>query len=393
MKNNLTNNIRLDYLFRFFCNFTIADGIFILFLEQKGLSLWEIGILEGVFHVTSLVTEIPSGALADLLGRKQVLLMSRLCGVISTILMLFGNEVWLLGAGFVFTAWSYNLLSGSEEALLYDSFLELGKEEDYFKTNGRLSFVAEVSQGLGIFIGGFLAKYSYVLCYLAVICTDLLAFICVLFMSEPQFKNKMEKISVKMHFDKSISLIKCNQELRYILVHYSILFAFHTSVFLYSQTYYFGRGFDEGEIGLILLGVCGCTSIGALFSEGIAKILGTYTSYVCAAVLAVGMCFMSSETAWISILGFGIGSMANASLYPLQSKELNMRIPSNQRATVISVSSMVFSMVMIILFPLIGFLANYLDLGQLIFWLGVLLLFYNCFSFIIHNKEAASGRT
>lgn len=379
MNKNLKKNIVLDYLFRILCSFAFVDGIFVLYLRHKGLALWQVGILEGIFHATSLITEIPSGALADLLGRKRALLASRLCGVISSVIMLSTDKMWLLGIGFVFTAWSFNLLSGSEEALLYESFLGLDQEEKYFKTNSRLNFAAEVSNGLGIFLGGFVANYSYSLCYLILIGIDLLAFAVCLFLTEPKIGSNQEKerISVKTHFIRSFELLKGNGELRYILFHYSVLFAFYTSVFFYSQEYYFARGFDEGKIGLILLGVSGCSSIGALFSEKIAKRFGNQTCYMMGILLALGMCVMSAKVNWVSVLGFGISSMANASLYPLQSSELNRRIPSKQRATVLSVSSMCFSVIMILVFPLIGLLADYLGLERIIIVLGLALLIYN----------------
>lgn len=379
MNKKLKNNISLDFLFRFFCNFAIVDGIFILYLAQKGLPLWQIGILEAIFHVASLISEIPSGALADLLGRKQVLLASRLCGIISSCIMIFANHIWMLGIGFVFTAWSYNLLSGSEEALLYDSLLELKSEEKYFKINGKLEFIAEVSQGIAIFLGGFLAKYSYLLCYVILIDIDFVASFIVCRMEEPKVEQERQQVSVKAHFMTCYVLIKDNSKIRYLLIHYSILTAFYTSVFLYSQSYYFAQGFDEAQIGLILLGTSGCASIGALFSEKIAIRFEHYVCYGSGIALALGLLLMSGKVVWISILGFYVGSVANVFLHLQQSKELNKRIPSAQRATVLSVSGMFFSMVMIILFPLIGLFADYIGLSRLILMLGLLLLFYNHF--------------
>lgn len=93
MKDRLSKNIKLDFIFRFFCNFCITDGIFVLFLTKKGMSLWQIGILEGIFHATSIITEIPSGALADLLGRKKVLMASRLFGIFSSLIMVSADSM------------------------------------------------------------------------------------------------------------------------------------------------------------------------------------------------------------------------------------------------------------------------------------------------------------
>lgn len=386
MNDRLHRNIRLDFIFRFFCNFCIADGIFVLFLVKKGLSLWQIGILEGIFHAASIITEIPSGALADLLGRKKVLIASRISGIVSSLLMVFTDSMWLLGICFVFSAWTFNLVSGSEEALLYDSFLGMGQEERFFKTNSRLNFVTELSQGLALLAGGYLAEISYTLCYGMIIGTDTLALLTCLFMEEPENLNKC--VSVKKHFITSYDLIKGNKKLQFVLFHYAVLFAFHTSVFLYSQEYYHSRGLSEGRIGLILFALCGCNSIGALLSEKISKVLGKRASVITGAISAAGLILMWHSYVPLSVLGFGINSMANATLYPLQSNELNKMIPSEQRATIISVSSMCFSVIMIILFPLMGYLADDMGMAKVILGVGVILLLYCVFqTMIIKQKD------
>lgn len=74
--------------------------------------------------------------------------------------------------------------------------------------------------------------------------------------------------------------------------------------------------------------------------------------------MIAGLCIMAAGSFWISVFGYAAASMANAALYPLQSEAINSRIPSEQRATLISVSSMCFSVVMIVIFPLVGLLAS-----------------------------------
>ena len=380
MKSNLHKNIPLSYLFRFLCSFTLADGIWVLYLLQKGLTLWQVGILEGIFHGASLATEIPSGALADLFGRKRILILSRLCGMASTLLILASSTMLPLSIAFVLNAWSYNLLSGSEEALVYDSFLGLNREGEYFRTAGRLNFITETSQGVAVFLGGLLARISYPLCYLAALGHDALATLALCFMAEPQIVEIKKRPTLREHFQMSYAAIRKNPEVRYILFHYAVLFAFHTSAFFYSQEFYFSRGLDEFGISLILLGVGAFSSAGALLSERLGRQLGRHFCRAGGAALALGLMLMSCQILWLSILGFGLCGFACAALTPLQSEELNRRIPSEQRATIISVSSMCFSAVMIVLFPLIGLLAGSLGLTRILFLMGVLLFIYNHFA-------------
>lgn len=387
MNQNLKKNIYLDYLFRFLSNFNLCDAIWVLYLGYKGLSLWQIGVIEGIFHATSLLSEIPSGALADLLGRKYVMLAGRICGFISSMFMLLSDQFWQFGIGFVFAAWNYNLLSGSEEALLYDSFLAMGEEKKYFKTNGRLNFVVEISQGISVFIGGILSEYSYVFCYLAAAFVEILsAFVCC-FMKEPErMQAKEKKPSVREHFAATYHILKGNREVLHILFYYSVLFAFYTSLFFYSQQFYYERGFRRTAISLILLGMGVCSCLGALFSERLCGLMGKRACYLSGIMIAAGVIGTASQTAAVSFVSFGACSFFNALLYPLQSEELNRRIPSGQRATIISVSSMFFSVVMIVLFPLIGWAGDMAGLQDVVWMAGVILLVFN----VVYGK--LSGR-
>lgn len=78
--------------------FTSYFGItsfWILFFIQNGLSLLQIGLLESIFHGTSLLCEIPSGMLADRFSYKTNLYLARLSSIGSSILILFGQGNFL----------------------------------------------------------------------------------------------------------------------------------------------------------------------------------------------------------------------------------------------------------------------------------------------------------
>jgi len=99
-------NIAVNYVFTFIKSIDVTNGIWMLYLASKGLSLFEIGLLEGIFHVTSLLMETPTGAVADMFGRK----MSRLVGIAlsvgSRVLMIFSGSFAMFALSFVITALS-----------------------------------------------------------------------------------------------------------------------------------------------------------------------------------------------------------------------------------------------------------------------------------------------
>ena len=57
---NIYRNIPLDYIFTFLKNLDMSTSVWVLYLAFKGMNLWQIGILEGVYHITSMICEIPS---------------------------------------------------------------------------------------------------------------------------------------------------------------------------------------------------------------------------------------------------------------------------------------------------------------------------------------------
>jgi hypothetical protein len=65
-------NISINYLFSFITTFDVIQGLWMIYLRIQGLSLWEIGIAEGFFHLTSFVMEAPTGMVADLRGAQGV---------------------------------------------------------------------------------------------------------------------------------------------------------------------------------------------------------------------------------------------------------------------------------------------------------------------------------
>ena len=144
--------------------FTSYFGItsfWILFFIQNGLSLLQIGLLESIFHGTSLLCEIPSGMLADRFSYKTNLYLARLASIGSSILILFGQgNFWIYALAMMVSAWSYNFDSGTSTAFLFDSAVEAGQKDRYLQISSFLSGVAEVTRTLGTSRGRLLYSRS-----------------------------------------------------------------------------------------------------------------------------------------------------------------------------------------------------------------------------------------
>lgn len=374
MNNKFKRNVKIDYIYCFMKNFDISSAIWVLYMVYKGLPLWQIGVVEGIFHIASFLFEVPSGALADLFGRKNVIIVGRLCSAISAVINLFANNLLGFAIGFTISALSYNLNSGSEEALVYDSLKKIGEEKSYLKVNSRLNLIIEISQGLATFIGGILAEYSYVYCYITVIIISLLSMIpAVLFKEVPMDKEgSRDKVSIKKHFKVCYDIIKDNKEILKILIYFPVVFTFDTIVFFYGQQYFSELGLNKIEISLVMLfsGLFSC--VGSITCEKVITVFKENTKYIISILMGVSIVMISSKNIVISIIFFAIMNYANSVLYPIQSASLNKLIPSEQRATIISIDSMIFSFTMVCLFPVCGLLGDMFNLHITFFILGIL---------------------
>ena len=125
---NLQKQLRCVYLHAFTSTLRFTDAVWVALLAARGFTLAQIGLAEGVFHGVSLLCEVPSGMAADLLGRRRTLIFGGALGVVSAVTMAFAPSLAFICAGMGLKALGYNLLSGTTEALTYDSLKTAGRE-------------------------------------------------------------------------------------------------------------------------------------------------------------------------------------------------------------------------------------------------------------------------
>ena len=409
----LKRNVGLDYVPKFLSNMNMQSSIWVLYLAYCGMHLAQIGLLEGIYHATSIVCEIPSGAAADLLGRKRCMILSNICIAVSCVIMLFSKSFGCFAVSFVVQALGNNLNSGSEEALVYDSMKCLGQEEHYMGVYGRLNVLIEVAQGLATVAGGALAEFSYFWCYAACVVIAVLALLPVLWMAEPTQcgeaadtagegvedaaegtpAQRTIRETVKHHFAVSACILQKDARIGKIIGFYSVVFAAHTLLFFYSQQYFADLGYNKVQISVIMLLVGGASCLGALVSEKMYRWFGKKCLIPETVIIAGAILCYGAGKAGVAIAALMCAGFANAALYPIQSDSLNALIPSEQRATLISVDSMCFSIVMIVLFPLAGALADRWGLKTVLLLLGVILLLFLLTVFCIEKESFSSDHS
>ena len=99
-----------------------------LFYEENGLTITDLFVIQAIYSVTIALIEIPSGYVADVLGRKNSMVIGTFFGFLGilTYSLSFGFDGFLLAALCLGVGQSF--ISGSDTALMYDSLVELNDE-------------------------------------------------------------------------------------------------------------------------------------------------------------------------------------------------------------------------------------------------------------------------
>lgn len=353
----LNNNIPKDYLFTFLSRFDLTHGVWMLYLASRGLTLFQIGLMETIYHITSFLMEIPTGAIADIYGRKTSRIIGRLSIIIATIIMIYGNQTIHFTLSFIFVALSNNLESGAGEALIYDSLKEIGKHCNYSKIRGKNEMVYQITRTLSLVLGGYIATISYKNVYISAFIIACLSFIQAFTFTEPS----IGKVKRSHHFldtfrkqlKDSFSIVKKDRRIIQMVLLIELFDTFYVTEFFYLQNRLKNLGDSEFIIGVFL-------SIGAMVTAFIATKTYKIEKKLSFKTLITVIPFLAIITFWIMTIpgvekyAFIFLSAIEGILFVSIGDYIHKLIPSEQRATILSLQSMVFSLFMIIFFPFIG---------------------------------------
>ena len=141
--------------------FRIAGSSWVALLALRGFSLLQIGMLESIFHIVSSSFELPSGVVADVFGRKKTMVLASIVSLISGLLMIWSYNFWTVAFAIGFSALSYNLESGTREALAYDSLKLVGQEENYNKFASTEMMLYRITSSTATLCAGFALWIGY----------------------------------------------------------------------------------------------------------------------------------------------------------------------------------------------------------------------------------------
>lgn len=368
------------YMFLFSLRFT--EVVWVIYLREKGFSYASIGLLETVFHIASFLSEVPTGIIADRWGRRTSVFLGRVLSAAASAIILYSRTWAFLAASFAIQAVSYTCHSGAFDALVYDS-LPVDQKSTFTRLMGRLNSTYLLGTSLaGMGAAALVAIVSLDALYRASVIVDCIAALVALALPEDMGAHRATRLGMMEDLERAGSsglaaevkgLIQSlkQRQLRNLLLTWGVVSALGTSVVFYGQSL-----LKESLVPLALVPIVGTAGhlLAMLPSAWAYKVENRFGQVRAAtgvsllapvAVLAMG--FVPGKAGWLPRVAvvalYLILISLHETIYPLFSDAVNVRTGSGNRATVLSSGSMMFSVAMMVVFPLIGLVGDGAGLG------------------------------
>ncbi|MBQ8251364.1 MAG: MFS transporter [Alphaproteobacteria bacterium] len=383
--------------------------VLLFFYQENGLTAGDFFLFQGIFSITALLFEIPSGYLGDIFPRRNMLVFSFSMFLLRLVLwsvLVSGfepfknNAYWIILAGEVLYSLSKASYAGVADGYIYDYLKSQNKTNRMLQRYGKMNFCMSIGTAIASFVGPILyKKYGFPVLISIEIALNVSAIGLLFFLPKvPSARKRIKGLKAKYKelFEISKNALR-NEKIKYYMF-YSGMLAGTTMVFVWS----FQPLMKTAGIPVVLFGVIyainhGCRALaGILLPKTIGvlpmKTLGkvTFVLFVisflfCAAVVR----FQSPVLGFVLltficiVIGFQLSfTMANIS-------RLHTYVGSEERSTVASVNNMISRSIAGGLLILFKFLLDDISLQNSFFvYLSIFLISLYPLSKILKSQDA-----
>ncbi len=344
-------------------------GINTIFLLDAGLSNLEAFAANAFYTAGMVVFEVPTGIVADTIGRRASYLLGTLTLTVTTLLyvMLWQLEApfwsWavismLLGLGFTF-------FSGAVEAWLVDALDATGFEGSLESVFGRGQIVMGAAMLTGSVAGGYIAQATslgvpFVLRAVVLVLMFGLAFVLMRDIGFTPARGAGLRQGIRRISGASIEYGWRVPAVKWMMLAAPFTAGVGIYAFYALQPYLlelYGDPEAYGIAGLVAAIVAGAQIVGGVAAPWIRKLFACRTSALLAATaassLTLGLIGVFDQF-WAVIVLIAVWGLLFAASMPIRQAYLNGLIPSQQRATILSFDSMLGSTGGVVFQPVLG---------------------------------------
>lgn len=362
-------------------------GVNTLFLLDAGLSNFEAFSANAFFTAGMLIFEIPTGVVADTLGRRASYLLGTLTLAVTTVmywlLWVWHSPFWawavvsvLLGLGFTF-------FSGAVDAWLVDALKTTGYEGSLETVFGRAQIVGGIAMLSGSVLGGIVAQATNLGVPFLIRGAILLLMLIVaaLLMRDLGFtpdKSETPLRATRTVLRASLRYGLGDPPVRWLMLTSPFTAGVGIYVFYALQPYLLELWGDEGAYsiaGLAAALLSGAAILGGTLAPWVRRLFRRRTSAILLATVSSALVLIGLglvRNFWLALALVALWGIASSIDDPVHRAYLNDMIPSKQRATVLSFDSLMGSGGGVVFQPVLGRVADVGGYGASMIWSGVI---------------------
>ncbi len=373
LNERLKRNIQVIYVFSFCWLALVIIPVIVPFFASKGLTLAEVFVLQSIFAASIVLFEVPSGYFADVIGRRNALILGSFFHGTGFTILCFAQSFSGLALFEITVGLGMSLLSGADLSLLYDSQIALGMSPRE-KTRGiaNLRFINSTAEGIAALLGGVLAMYSFDLMVYANAVIAWLPFGLAFLLIEAPFE--------RLHNDKVVASFR--RILMHLFYQDPVLRLTTLAVTFYGlstfyvvwliQPYWQDYGVPLAFFGVLWSLKNFTIGVTAKFCEPLEQKFGPVPVLLAMSILPiVGYFGMAIDGGVMGIL-LAFGFYVSRGIHQvILTDAFNSRVPSEFRATANSLTSFMFRLTFIVTGPLVGFMYEWQGMSATLAMLGV----------------------
>jgi MFS family permease len=358
----IENNLLKIYFIQFLMNFKTYMPMLLLFFLFNKLTYFEIFILQSFSSLITLVFEIPSGYVADRFGRKNSLLLASILFSIAAFIYYATNTFWIFIIAELCFGLAFAFLSGSDDALIYDSLKILNREDDVTRYYSKIGFIVRISFAISALTGGIISfywnyNYTFGIAFLCFFCSIFF----ILSLEETSKTENNAKKFITTIFNQFTEIGK--KGLLYLLLVNITLFLTLSILLFYIQPYLQNNNMPEYFIGLSFSIAIIISAIVTKFTSEMEDKFGFFKILLFSLLFisVISILLFLTRTSWIVMSYVSIVFSVQGINRILFLKRFNEKIENENRATFNSIINFCSSMAQIIVLPVIGKITDILS--------------------------------
>lgn len=374
----LKRNIAIAYILAFSKNTWFWLGIWI-FYYLRFTNYAGIGIIETIFIITITLAEIPTGAIADLFGKKKTLILAFIFEVIGSFMMAATPNIQILALSVFIMCIGGAFYSGTLDALIFDTLKESGNEDIYDKKISNINTISLLAPAICGGIGGFIYQINPTWPFYANAFGYCIGLIATFFLIEPHID------SVKFSFNGFISqttqglkeLFKTSRVKRQTIMLLFVGFFIVIASEMLNSFLAVDFGFSAGGLGILWSAIMIISAIASQLTPILKKIIKPNLLIILIGTI-VAITFLVSPIIGIVLGGISITlrSSFEGIFGNLASITINENTDSKFRATTLSTFNMLKNIPYVLSAYFIGSISDKLSSKTTAMYLGVLLLIF-----------------